>query len=173
MHAILQHLQIAPPSVTVCSTTIHESMWKGPADFAPNIDGAYAFEQYLNALDENQLVLWFKHQLVSYVLPELELQHRPGVGPYAKPAHSYHTPSKLNEAITYAIEHNIREGYYEELFHVDHRHWITNAFVKMKDTFWAGTTILKARILGDFRPLNFWLLPPPHHWAWPRRIKFL
>ena len=166
MHAILQHLKIAPPSVTVCSTTINESMWKGPADFAPNIDGAYAFEQYLNALDENNLFLWVKHQLVSYVLPELELQLRPGVGPYAKPAHSYHTPSKLNDAITYAIEHYIREGYYEELFHVDHRHWITNAFVKMKDTFWAGTTILKARILGDFRPLNSWLLPPPHHWAW-------
>ena len=60
----------------------------------------------------------------------------------------------------------ISEGHYEELFHVDHRHWITNAFVKMKPTFWIGTQILKARILGDFRSLNYWLLPSPSHWAW-------
>ena len=41
---------------------------------------------------------------------------------YPTAVHSYHTPSKLHDAITYAIVHNIREGYYEELFHVDHRH---------------------------------------------------
>ena len=60
----------------------------------------------------------------------------------------------------------IREGYYEELFHVDNRHWITNGFAKMKDTFWPDTDIQKARILGDFRPINTWLQPPPAHWTW-------
>ena len=37
-------------------------------------------------------------------------------------------PSKLKEAINYALEKMIRDGYYEELFHIDHRPWITNAF---------------------------------------------
>ena len=69
-------------------------MWKGPDAFAPTTDGALAFEQYLNAFDDNTLILWFKHQLASYILPELELHLKPGTGPYmyAKPAHSYRTP---------------------------------------------------------------------------------
>ena len=64
-------------------------MWKGPDAFAPTLEGALDFEQYLNAFDDTQLVSWFQHQLASYVLPELELHLKPGTGPYAKPAHSH------------------------------------------------------------------------------------
>jgi len=167
LHAILRHLKIpAPRSLNTCASVMAEPAWRSPSEFDPTDTGASEFQTYLNTLDDHKLALWFKHQLATYVLPELELQIKPGVGPYAKPTHAYRTPSRLNEAVNYACDHMIREGYYEELFHVDHRHWITNAFVKMKETFWNGTAILKARILGDFRPLNSWLQPPPAHWTW-------
>ena len=47
-------------------------MWTGPEAFAPTRDGALEFEQYLNALDDTQLVSWFQHQLASYVLLDLK-----------------------------------------------------------------------------------------------------
>ena len=82
-----------------CASVIDELAWRSPSEFDPTDKGASEFQTYLNTLDDHKLSLWFQHQLATYVLPELELQLKSGVGPYAKPTHSYRTPSRLNEAV--------------------------------------------------------------------------
>ena len=166
-HALLIHFEL-PTNRRASSTryvnVFHSTVHTQPESYPATPQGADTYVELLDSFDDDTLRAYFASQLANFSLSQLVLELKPGSNPRAKPK-PFPVPSGLLDAVNYALDQSINKGYMEEIFHVNHEHWVSNMFPKIKkDRFWPGTDKQLVRLLMDLKALNSCLLPSPAHW---------